>query len=118
LKDSKVRIGVQQGTTGDTFVTQNLHEPLRYDNAGLAVAALLAGKLDAVVCDNEPAKVHVGKHPEIYVLPVALTSEEYAFAIDKKNTELLKGFNEELLKMRKSGRLQAILDKYLNSNKK
>ena len=118
LKDKKIRIGVQQGTTGDLYVAEKLHEPQRYDNAGLAVAALLTGKLDAVVCDGEPAKVHVEKHPELVILPVALTSEEYAFAIDKKNTQLLKDFNRELVKMHKSGRLQQILDKYLAPAKK
>lgn len=115
LKDEKIRIAVQQGTTGDSYVATNLHEPLRYDNAGLAVAALLAAKCEAVVCDSEPAKVHVSKHPEVKILPIALTSEEYAFALNKKDTELLDGFNKELIKMRENGKLQAILDKYLNA---
>lgn len=118
LKNKKIRLGVQQGTTGDTYVAKNLHEPQRFDNAGLAVAALSAGKLDAVVCDSEPAKVHVSKHPELQILPVALTSEEYAFALAKDKKELLNGFNQELVKMNASGRLQQILDRYLKPAKK
>ena len=114
LKDKKIRIGVQQGTTGDLYV---LGIVIDLPDASV-IAALLAGKLDAVVCDGEPAKVHVEKHPELVILPVALTSEEYAFAIDKKNTQLLKDFNRELVKMHKSGRLQQILDKYLAPAKK
>lgn len=109
------RIGVQQGTTGDTYVKKYIGEPERYDNGALAVAALRAGKVDAVVLDSEPSKVHVSEYPnEIMLLPVALTQEEYAFALNKNNTKLLKGFNDELIKMRASGRLQQILDKYLN----
>ena len=53
------RIGVQQGTTGDTYVRKHICEPERYDNGALAVAALRAGKVDAVVLDGEPSKVHV-----------------------------------------------------------
>ena len=109
------RIGVQQGTTGDTYVRKHICEPERYDNGALAVAALRAGKVDAVVLDGEPSKVHVQQYPnEIMLLPVALTQEEYAFALNKKNTKLLKAFNSELVRMRASGRLQQILDKYLN----
>ena len=109
------RIGVQQGTTGDTYVRKNIGEPERYDNGALAVAALRAGKIDAVVLDSEPSKVHVSEHPnEIMLLPVPLTHEEYAFALNKNNPKLLKAFNDELVKMRASGRLQQILDKYLD----
>ena len=112
------RIGVQQGTTGDTYVRKHICEPERYDNGSLAVAALRAGKVDAVVLDSEPSKVHVLEYPnEIMLLPVALTQEEYAFALNKNNPKLLKAFNNELVRMRTSGRLQQILDKYLNKKK-
>jgi His/Glu/Gln/Arg/opine family amino acid ABC transporter permease subunit len=40
--------------------------------------------------------------------------EQYAFAIAKYNTDLLNTFNTELTRMKTDGRLQAILEKYLN----
>ncbi|MBQ9089349.1 MAG: ABC transporter substrate-binding protein/permease [Lentisphaeria bacterium] len=117
-KDSKIQncselknvsIGVQHGTTGDTYVTRNIREPERFSNAPLAVAALNAGKIDAVVIDAEPAKVFVKQRPQLRLLPEALTYEEYAFAISKNNKVLLKKFNAELLKMKKSGELERII---------
>jgi His/Glu/Gln/Arg/opine family amino acid ABC transporter permease subunit len=112
------RIGVQHGTTGDQYVTKNIQQPQRYANAGLAVAALLAGKVDAIVLDNAPAEVFLHKEYErLKRLPEALTSEEYAFAISKKRPELLLLFNDTLREMKKDGTLQEILDKYLNKKK-
>ena len=112
------RIGVQHGTTGDMCVTERFQEPDRFENGSLAVAALAAGKLDAVVLDNEPSRVHVAKHPQLMILPEPIAIEEYAFALSKDNPELLKQFNAELRKMKKSGKLDAILNKYLNPDQK
>ena len=94
----KARIGVQHGTTGDLYTSRNIKEPERFANAPVAVAALLAGKIDAVVVDAEPAQVFVSQRQELILLPKPLTYEEYAFAISKKNPGLLKQFNEELAK--------------------
>ena len=110
------RIGVQHGTTGDLFVAKNLHEPERFSNGPLAVAALLAGKLDAVVIDSEPAEVFLAQRPGLRRLPEALTFEEYAFAIAKNNTELLAKFNRELEKMKKTGELDSIIRFYRNAH--
>ncbi len=107
------RIGVQHGTTGDTFVTKNIQEPERYADGTMAVAALDAGKLDVVVLDVEPAKVHVAKNPKLKLLPEPLTVEEYALAISRKNPELHQEINEVLAEMKRSGRLDAIKAKYV-----
>ena len=116
----KLRIGVQHGTTGDTFVAKNIKEPERFANGPLAVAALLAGKIDAVVVDGEPAEVYIAQNPGLKKIPEPLTCEEYAFAIGKHNVELLTKFNAELQQMKNSGELFAIINRYkeLNSEAK
>lgn len=50
------RIGVQHGATGDIYVTRNIQQPERFPNGALAVAAVAAGKVDAAVIDQDPAK--------------------------------------------------------------
>ena len=113
IKDLKsARVGVQHGTTGDLYMTQNIREPERFANAPVAIAALLAGKLDAVVIDSEPAHVFINQRPELKILPHPLTYEEYAFAISKKNPDLLEKFNSELVKMKESGELAKIIASY------
>ncbi len=112
----KKRIGVQHGTTGDSYVTENIGEPERYKEAPTAVAALIAGKLDAVVIDSEPAKVYVSRNPGLKLLEKPLTYEEYAFAVSKDNPELLKKINTELIKMQQSGELESIIKHYKEIN--
>jgi hypothetical protein len=46
--------------------------------------------VDAVVIDNEPAKVFVSQNKGIKILPEAFTIEEYAIAVSKKNDKPLK----------------------------
>ncbi len=115
LKDANVRIGVKKGTSGDMFVAKNLHDPERFDNAALAMSALAAGTLDAVVYDDEPSKELLADfNGKLKLLPVTLTEEEYGFGFNRKNQELLRQFNAELEKMKRSGRLQQIIGKHIS----
>lgn len=115
LKDAQVRIGVKQGTSGDAFVSKNLHEPERFENAELAVSALAAGTLDAVVYDGDPVKELLAEYNgKLKILPGALTEEEYAFGLNKNDAGLLRQFNAELEKMKQSGRLQEIIGKHVS----
>ncbi len=111
-----LRIGVQSGTTGDTYVTENLHEPHRYDDASTAVAALISGKLDAVVLDSEPAQVHVAKNSGLKLLAEPLTREEYAFAVAKGNAGLLEMINRSVREMIADGTIESIRRKYEEKN--
>lgn len=54
-------VGVQQDTTGDIYATSDFGEDrvLRYNKGADAVQALLTGKVDCVIIDNEPAKAFV-----------------------------------------------------------
>ena len=106
------RIGVQSGTTGDTYVTENIGEPQRFDDASTAVAALVNGKLDVVVLDFEPARVHVAKNVELELLEEPLTSEKYAFAVARGNGELLTMLNDTLADMLADGTIENIRKKY------
>lgn len=107
------RIGVQHGTTGDLFVSQNICEPERFTNGALAIAALAAGKLDVVVLDGDPAQVHVARRSGLKILEEPLTCEEYAFAVGKHAPELHRKINAVLSELKKTGTLDAIREKYV-----
>jgi His/Glu/Gln/Arg/opine family amino acid ABC transporter permease subunit len=126
-KDSKVqgvddikglRIGVQHGTTGDSYVTEKIGEPQRFSDASMAVAALNRKKLDVVVLDNDPAMVHVAKNPNLKILDKPLTFEEYAFAVPKGRSELLKMLNDGLASMHLDKTIVEIINKYNESTRK
>ncbi len=59
--DATYTIGVQQNTTGDIYATGDFGESRvqRFKNGADAVQALLTGKVDCVIIDNEPAKAFI-----------------------------------------------------------
>lgn len=114
------KVGVQQGTTGDTFCTNEdgksdikVGSVQRFNKGADAVTDLLNGKLDAVVIDDFPATKFVSKNSDkIEKLSDALTVEHYAIAVKKGNTELLNTINAVLKEMKSSGELNKVINNY------
>lgn len=114
------KVGVQQGTTGDSFCTNEdgksdikVGSVERYNKAVDAVTDLTNGKIDAVVIDDFPATKFVEKNSDTLVkLSEALTVEKYAIAVKKGDKDMLKVVNEVLAEMKSSGELTKVVDKY------
>lgn len=111
------KIGVQQGTTGDIYASDDFGDENidRYPKGVDAVQALVQGKVDAVIIDNEPAKVFVGDNADLKLLDTAYAEEEYAIAVKKGNTELLDQINAALKELKESGTLDEIVAKYITA---
>ena len=108
------KVGVQLGTTGDIYAEDIADATIeRYNKGFEAVQALSQGKIDAVIIDNEPAKVFVAENEGLVLLDEAFTEEDYAMAIAKENTELLEKVNKALAELKEDGTLQSIVDKYI-----
>lgn len=110
-------IGVQESTTGHIYCEDDFgaDHVTAFNNGANAVQALLAGKVDCVVIDNNPAKEFVKANEGLVILDTAYAEEDYAAAISKDNEELLKAFNEVLDKKIADGTIQGILDKYISA---
>ena len=71
--------------------------------------------------DTTAAAEETTKAPEstelLKVIDIALTSEEYGFAVAKGNTELLEKLNAFLEKIMKDGTYDAIMNKYFGDGK-
>lgn len=54
-------VGTQKGTTGDIYAEEDFgaDRVMKYASGNEAVQALIAGKVDCVIIDNEPAKAYV-----------------------------------------------------------
>ena len=110
-------VGVQLGTTGDIYADDIEDATVeRYNKGYEAVQALLQGKIDAVMIDNQPAKVYVEKNPDLKIVDEAFTYEEYAIAINKNDTELLNEVNAAIDKLKASGKLDEIINKYITAD--
>ena len=111
------QIGVQQDTTGDIHCSDDFGDDhvQRFNKGADAVAALVSGKLDCVVIDNEPAKSFVAANEGLKVLDTAYAVEDYAAAF-AKGSELTEPFNKALEELIADGTVQKIVDKYISAN--
>lgn len=109
------KIGVQAGTTGDIYCTEDFGQDYvkQYSSGALAVAALKNGQVDCVVIDDEPAKNFVKVNEGLKVLDTEYAVEDYAAAISKENTELKDNFNKALKELKDEGKLAEIINKYI-----
>ena len=110
-------IGVQRGTTGDSYCSDDFGEDnvIKYDNGLTAVQALNNGQVDAVVIDNAPAQEFVEANPGLKILDTEYANEEYAIGVAKGNTQLLDAINGALAELTEDGTIQAIVDKYITA---
>ena len=111
-------IGVQRNTTGDLYTTWDLEEAgmaeiMRYSKGADAVQALLTGKVDCVVIDNEPAKAFVEANEGLKILDTAYAVEDYAAAMNKDNTALYEAVNKALEELIADGTVASIVAKYI-----
>jgi polar amino acid transport system substrate-binding protein len=108
------KIGVQLGTTGDSYCTNlgNM-EVVRFDKITDSIVALSNGNIDAVVIDGFSADKIVSKNANLHKIPKNLTEESYSIGVKKGNTKLLKIVNEVLLEMKQNGELEKIINSYM-----
>ena len=114
-------IGVQRNTTGDLYSTWDLEDAGlatvdRYSKGADAVQALLTGKVDCVVIDNEPAKAFVEANEGLVILDTAYAVEDYAAAMSKDNEALFEAVNKALDELIADGTVASIIAKYIPAN--
>jgi len=118
LKAGTYHVGVQQGTTGDIYISDELGDDRveRFNKGADAVLALSNGQVDAVVIDNEPAKSFVDANKDLKILETPYAVEEYAMCVNKENEVLLNKINAALEELKKDGTLDNIIKKYIPAN--
>lgn len=119
LEGKDWQIGTQEATTGAIYAADDFDGKTgtvyTYKNGADAVAALVAGKLDCVIIDNQPAMKFVEANEGLVILETAYAVEDYAICIAKDNTELLEKVNAALNELIADGTVQAIVDKYISA---
>lgn len=110
------QIGVQQGTTGDIYCSDDFGDDRvqRFNKGADAVMALTSGKIDCVIIDNEPAKAFVEANEGLQILETSYAVEDYAICL-KKESDLTEKINAALEELIADGTLQSIVDKYISA---
>lgn len=109
------KIGVQSGTTGETWVTEQVTDAkvASFKSGMDAALDLKNGAIDAIVLDELPAKAIVEMNSDLEILPIVLTTEEYAIAVKKGNTELLDSINKTIQRMKGDGSYEALTNAFI-----
>lgn len=120
--DGSMKYGVQQDTTGDIYASDTVEKGgygddnvIRFKTGAEAVQALKAGKVSAVIIDNEPAKSFVAANEGLRILDAEWAVEDYAICVAKDNAELLDKINTALAELEAEGKIKAIIDKYITA---
>lgn len=111
------KIGVQQDTTGHIYSADEFGDDMvsPFNKGTDAVAALVSGKVDCVIIDNEPAKSFVEANEGLVILDTDYAVEDYAICISKDNPELLEKVNGALEELIADGTVKTIVDKYISA---
>lgn len=118
---SQAKIGVQLGTTGDIYASDDEENGAvveRFNKGADAIQALKQGKIDCVIIDEQPAKAFVEKSASLSILEESYAVEEYAIAIAKENHELRDKINAALAEIKENGTMDNIIKNYIGDTTK
>ena len=108
------KIAVIQGYTGETAVDEMGYEYEAFKKGTEAVLELVNGKCDVVVIDSATANQYIKNNEGLKIVEddEAFTSEEYAIAVNKGNTELLDKINASIAKLKEEGKIDELSAKF------
>ena len=112
------KIAVQEGTTGDVYVTDEVEGAVvsRFKRAVDAAMDLKNGKVDAVVIDDQVAKDLVAEIDGLKILSESLTEEQYAIAMPKGDSETVAAVNDVIKNATESGLIETIRKAYIDKD--
>ncbi len=113
------QVGVQGGTTGEIYLTDNAPssaDVVSLDDAAAMEVALTKHELDAAVYDNTVVGDVVAKNPDLEVSAEFDTGEQYGMAVKKDgNTDLLRSINKVLAALDDNGGYDEIYTAWFGS---
>jgi polar amino acid transport system substrate-binding protein len=118
---ANLTVGVQTGTTGDTWVFENLvnvsltpeNKYKRYETYDLAVLDLKNGNVQILVLDKPVAQVFAEDNT-LQVAYTIISEDNYGIAVKKGNTELLQKINQGLADLKASEDWNELVLKYFD----
>ena len=115
------RVGVQRGDFGEDFLKSHLPSLHlhRYTNQKDALKALVEGELDAVVGSYFIGMYWINQHnlySNIKVVGTPLAVNAYSLGVPKGDTALLSSLNTGIDRLKKTGKLKQLQDKWFGEN--
>jgi polar amino acid transport system substrate-binding protein len=111
-------IGVQSGTTGADYATENATGATiqEFEGASELFAALAAGQIDAILQDYPVNAFRAKEQPDQFALTATFeTDENYGIAMAPEATELLAALNAALAQLQDSGEYDTIYEEWFGT---
>lgn len=108
-------IGVQAGTTGADYANENAPdgaEVKEFPDASALFAAIASNDIDAVLQDFPVNAFRATQDDSVTVTESFPTGEQYGFAVDPDNPDLLGAIDDGLATLRDDGRFDTIFSTY------
>lgn len=117
---SGLTIGAQQGTTGETcanFLVEEGYaaEVKSFDTSTPMFQDLAAGRIAAVVNDRPASQGFIDQNPDLEVVQVIETREQYGFAISKEKPDLRVAINDALTEIMEDGTYAEIYEEWFDT---
>ncbi len=113
-------VSVQVGTTGATLAEKLKFQSIKsFDHSNEAILEMTIGGADAAILDLPVAQYYVSKHPDAHftVVPYVSSDKEYfGFAMNKDNKELKTDVDAAIAKLKQSGELNKLYQKWFHQD--
>ena len=110
-------VGVQSTTTGETYANENVEGATikSFEDSDGLFAALESGTIDAILQDLPVNGYRSAQDPTVTVIETYPTEEQYGFAVEKGNAELLAFLNDGLEALHDDGTYDELFSTYFGS---
>ena len=115
-----MKVAAQTGTTGAEKVKElkkdgKIKEAVILDGLDTCMMKLINGDVSAVINDKPVTEAYMKKQPDkIKMVGEALNAENYGFAVQKGNKELLDKINAGLKNIKDDGTYDKLIDEWFN----
>lgn len=115
-----MKVAAQTGTTGAEKVKElkeegKIKEAVILDGLDTCMMQLINGDVSAVINDKPVTEAYMKKQPDkIKMVGEALNAENYGFAVQKGNQELVDKINAGLKNIKEDGTFDKLVDEWFN----
>ena len=115
-----MKVAAQTGTTGASKVKElkdagKIKEAVILDGLDTCMMKLINGDVSAVINDKPVTEAYIKKQPDkIKMVGEALNAENYGFAVQKGNAELVEKINNGLKNIKENGTYDKLVDEWFN----
>lgn len=112
-RDEQVRVGVMQGTVGETQARELGLNAVQFEDATTLFTGLSTGSVDAVLDDVTAIAQHAEDDPDFVVQETAALDDQLGVAVKKGDEAMLRAVDTTLDRIEEDGTLEQIVEQWI-----